>query len=109
MVLTEDKNGDVAMLQIYQQEDEETRPATDIANTGTMLLIKEPYYKVLENGEYGLRVDHLSDVVQLKRNDVRIPLGWQLPAIEVEQSTESLKLKGNLTMKEGRYWEAISM
>lgn len=109
MVLTEDKNDDVAMLQIFQQEDEKIRPATDIANTGVMLLIKEPYYKVFENGEYGLRVDHLSDIIQLKSNDARIPLGWQLPAIELEQSAESLKLKGNLAMQEGRFWDAITM
>jgi hypothetical protein len=41
------------MLQIYQQEDEKIRPATAIINTGTVLLVKEPYFKVMGDGEYG--------------------------------------------------------
>ncbi|KFZ18506.1 hypothetical protein V501_01174 [Pseudogymnoascus sp. VKM F-4519 (FW-2642)] len=109
MALVEDENEDVAMLQIYQQEDEEIRPAAEIANTGTVLLVKEPYYKVMGDGEYGLRVDHLSDVVQLKGNNARIPSEWQSRVIEVGQSVESLKQKGNLAMKEGRFWEAITI
>ena len=109
MVLVEDENEDVAMLQIYQQEDEDVRPAADIANTGTVLLVKEPYYKVMGDGEYGLRIDHLSDVVQLKGNNARIPLEWQSRVIEVGQSVESLKQKGNFAMKAGRFWEAITV
>lgn len=75
MVLVEDKNEDVAMLQMYQQEDAKIRPAAEIANTGTVLLVKKPYYKVMGDGEYGLRVDHLSDVVQLRaqcQNSIRM-------------------------------------
>ncbi|KFY96271.1 hypothetical protein V498_02775 [Pseudogymnoascus sp. VKM F-4517 (FW-2822)] len=47
MVLAEDKNDDVVSLQIYQQEDEETRSATEVANSGHVLLVKEPYYKIM--------------------------------------------------------------
>lgn len=110
MALAEDKNNDVVLLQIYQQENEETRPATDIANSGTVVLVKEPYYKIMSDGEYGLRVDHLSDIVQLKSNDDRIPSNWQPRVIEVEQSSaEALKLKGNLTMQKGKFWDSITM
>lgn len=109
MVLAEDKNNDVVSLQMYQQENEETRPATDIANRGTVLLVKEPYYKTMSDGEYGLRVDHLSDIVHLRSDDVRIPSDWQPRVIEVEQSAEALKLKGNLAMKEGKFWDSITM
>jgi hypothetical protein len=63
IMVLEDESGDVVMLQIYQQEDEKIRPATAIVKTGTVLLVKEPYFKVMGDGEYGLRVDHLSDVV----------------------------------------------
>ncbi|OBT82079.1 hypothetical protein VE02_09298 [Pseudogymnoascus sp. 03VT05] len=109
MVLAEDKNNDVVSLQMYQQENEEVRPATDIANLGIVLLVKEPYYKIMSDGEYGLRVDHLSDIVQLKGSDDRIPSDWQPRVIEVEQSAEELKLKGNLAMKEGNFWESIAI
>ncbi|KFZ20117.1 hypothetical protein V502_03347 [Pseudogymnoascus sp. VKM F-4520 (FW-2644)] len=109
MVLAEDKNNEVVSLQMYQQENEETRPATDIANRGIVLLVKEPYYKTMSDGEYGLRVDHLSGIVRLRSDDVRIPLDWQPRLIEVDQSAEALKLKGNLAMKEGKFWDSISI
>ncbi|KFY88611.1 hypothetical protein V500_06244 [Pseudogymnoascus sp. VKM F-4518 (FW-2643)] len=109
MVLAEDKNNEVVSLQMYQQENEETRPAIDIANRGIVLLVKEPYYKTMSDGEYGLRVDHLSDIVHLRSDDVRIPLDWQPRLIEVDQSAEALKLKGNLAMKEGKFWDSISI
>lgn len=109
MVLGEDQNGDVVSLQIYQQENEEIRPATDIATPGIVLLVKEPYYKIMSDGEYGLRVDHLSDIVQLRSNDSRIPPDWQPRLIEIDQSAESLKLKGNWAILHGKFWDSIAM
>ena len=108
MAVMEDVNGDVVMLQLYQQEDEGNRAAADIVNVGTILLVKEPYFKVMGDGEYGLRVDHLSDVTYLKRDDARIPKAWQPRLIEIERSAESLKIKGNSSMMESRYWDAIT-
>lgn len=108
MALMEDENGDAILLQLYQQEDEDTRAATDIVNIGTILLVKEPYFKVMGDGEYGLRVDHLSDIVHLKRDDDRIPKAWQSQMVKNDRSAESLKIKGNLSMKESKYWNAIT-
>ena len=104
----EDENGDAILLQLYQQEEEDTRAATDIVNIGTILIIKEPYFKVMGDGQYGLRVDHLSDVVHVKMNDDRIPKTWQPQTDKNERSAESLKIKGNLSMKQSRYWDAIT-
>ncbi|KFY04036.1 hypothetical protein O988_01041 [Pseudogymnoascus sp. VKM F-3808] len=109
MVLTEDQNRDVVSLQIYHQENEEVRPATDIANEGIVLLVKEPYYKIMSDGEYGLRVDHLFDIIKLRSNDTRIPLNWQPRIIEIGQSAESLKLKGNSAILNGRFWDSIAI
>lgn len=66
MAVMEDENGDVILLQLYQQEDERNRAAADIIKVCTILLVKEPYFKVMGDGEYGLRVDHLSDVILLE-------------------------------------------
>lgn len=107
MAIMEDENGDVMMLQLYQQEDESKRAAADVVNVGTILLVKEPYFKLMGDGEYGLRVDHLSDVVQIKKDDARIPKAWQPPNIPSADSAESLKAKGNLSMEKKRYWDAI--
>jgi hypothetical protein len=51
------------MLQLYQQEDENTRAASDNVDVSTLFLVKEPYFKVMGYCEYCLRVDHLSDVM----------------------------------------------
>ncbi len=98
MAIIEDENCDAIMLQLYQQEDKDTRAATDIVDVGTLLLVKEPYFKVTGDGEYGLRVDHLSDIVHLERDDARIPDVWQPGLVEIERSAESLKIKGNLAI-----------
>lgn len=108
MAIMEDENDDVMMLQLYQQEDEGKRAAADIVNVGTILLVKEPYFKVMGDGEYGLRVDHLSDVFHVEKNDARVPKAWQPRKIESVHSAESLKTKGNLSMEKKRYWDAIT-
>jgi len=107
MVLVEDDHADVVMLQLYHQEEEDTREATDIVNVGTILLVKEPFFKVMASGEYGLRVDHPSDVIHVDKNDPRTPAAWRPRVLEIELSAESLKLKGNSAMGEGKYWQAI--
>jgi hypothetical protein len=107
VVLVEDDRNDVVLLQLYQQEEEDTRAAVDIVNVGTILLVKEPYFKVMASGDYGLRVDHLSDVIHVDKDDDTIPAAWRPRVHEVELSAESLKLKGNSAMGEGKYWQAI--
>lgn len=108
MAVMEDENSDVMMVQLYQQEDEGNRAAVDIVNVGTILLIKEPYFKVMGDGEYGLRVDHLSDVIHIKEDDAGSPKAWQPRLVEIGNSVESLKAKGNLSMEKSRYWDAIA-
>jgi hypothetical protein len=107
MALMEDENSDVILLQLYQQQDENTRKAADVVDVGTVLLIKEPYFKIMADGEYGLREDHLSDVVRFSMDDAKIPQAWQPRLLEIEDSAESSKIKGNQAMGESRYWDAI--
>jgi hypothetical protein len=108
VILVEDHRADVVMLQLYYQEEEDSRETTDIVNVGTILLVKEPYFKVMASGDYGLRVDHLSDVIHVDQDDPRIPETWRPRVIEVELSADSLKMKGNSAMGEGKYWQAIT-
>ena len=108
MALMEDENRDVIMLQLYQQEDEDIREATNIVSVGTILLVKEPYFKVMVDGEYGLRVDHISDVIHVNEDDAKIPEALRPQLTEIERSAESLKIKGNMAMRESRYWDAIA-
>ncbi|KAK3369414.1 TPR domain protein [Lasiosphaeria ovina] len=103
MAIVEDEKGDVLMAQLYHQDDGRTE---DILAKGMVLIIKEPYFKLMSDGGYGLRVDHLSDVVFLAANDERIPGSWQEPP---RQSATALawKEKGNDHVKESSYRSAI--
>jgi hypothetical protein len=107
IVIVEDERGDVVPLQLYQQDEENTRKATDIVNVGTVLLVKEPFLKVMASGEYGLRVDHLSDVISLHEYDSMIPKAWRTQTTQL--SAASLKAEGNTAVGKGDYWQAIKM
>jgi len=69
--------------------------------------VKEPYFKVMNDGNYGLRVDHLSDVTWLSPDDERIPIGWRARISELEKTAETLKKEGNLALKAGKLNIAI--
>ena len=53
------------MLVVYQQEDTEYGLAEDVAQTGGVCIVKEPYIKTMSDGEYGVRVDHVTDILWL--------------------------------------------
>ncbi|KAF2758999.1 hypothetical protein EJ05DRAFT_328868 [Pseudovirgaria hyperparasitica] len=107
MAITEDEKDDVVLLMIYQQEDEEVRRATDFFGQGTVLIVKEPYFKATSDGRYGLRVDHLSDIVWTKHDDSMVPAKWRSRMLKVKASVQALKKKGNDAVAQKRYHEAI--
>ncbi|KAH8642619.1 hypothetical protein IG631_00082 [Alternaria alternata] len=107
LVLVEDEHGDVVILQLYQQEDEVSRPATSVVDEGTVIIVKEPFFKVTASGDYSLRVDHLSDIVFLNSDDTRIPQSWRPRLLEIGRSANTLKLKGNAHVGKGEHWQAI--
>ncbi|KAF1992805.1 hypothetical protein P154DRAFT_594844 [Amniculicola lignicola CBS 123094] len=105
--LVEDEDEGVATLQIYQQDEETVRKATQIVDVGTILLVKEPYFKTMANGEYGLRVDHLSDLVEVDEDAAIVPQTWRLRRSGKGISADSLKLEGNAAIGQGDCWLAI--
>ena len=106
--LMEDESGDSILLQLYQQAEENARKAVYTVNVGTILLVKDPYLMTRGDGEYVLRVDHVSDVIQVDEDDARIPKLWRSQRIEIGHSAETLRIKGNLAMSENRHWNAIT-
>jgi hypothetical protein len=60
-----DEREDAVMMQLYQQLEENIRPASSIVINGDVFLVKEPYFKVMGDGEYGLRIDHVSDLLHI--------------------------------------------
>lgn len=104
----EDEKRNVMMVQLFHQEDEIERAATDIIGECTILLIKEPYFKFMGDDDYCLWIDHVSDVIQIKGDDPRVPKAWNTKSIHNEDSAESLKAKGNLSMGQKKYLDAIT-
>ena len=107
LILVEDESEHVVVLQIYQQDDEAIRPANEIVNVGTVMILKEPFFKVMASGEYGLRVDHLSDIIDIDEHDPRRPKQWCPRVLDAERSVEGLKRIGNEAVNAGKYWTAI--
>jgi hypothetical protein len=107
VAVMEDEHGEAVTLQLFHQEEEEARKATDVMDVGTVMIVKEPFFKMMGDGTYGVRVDHLSDVVTLYGHDERIPGAWQPWLTELDISDDSFKIRGNEAMGKGRYRAAI--
>jgi len=107
MVIVEDEMKDAVMLQLYQQVDKMHRPATSILNQNDVCLVKEPYFKVMADGNYGLRVDHVSDLVKIEPRDQRVFLQWSSRALILDKTADDWKLEGNDAMRRQVYWMAI--
>jgi hypothetical protein len=108
MVMVEDEFDHAVMLQIYQQDNEETRAAKDILDAGTVMILKQPFFKVMASREYGLRVDHLSDIIGVDEYDPRRPTSWCPRVLDVELSAVVLKNRGNEAVGKGNYWRAVA-
>ncbi|KAH6855958.1 TPR domain protein [Chaetomium sp. MPI-CAGE-AT-0009] len=103
MAIVEDEKGDVLMVQLYHQGDD----AEDILFQGTVMILKEPYLKVMSDGNYGLRVDHLSDILFLSADDERVPSSWQRELGEHGGTAPAWKTKGNHHFNKLEYRTAI--
>jgi hypothetical protein len=61
--LVDDENGDAVLFSLYMQKPEVVRKAESILKRGSVVILKEPYFKVGVGGSYMLRVDHPSDII----------------------------------------------
>ena len=107
MVIVEDEKDDAIMLQLYQQDHNGHESGEESLETGQVCVIREPYFKIMTDGEYGLRVDHLSDVTWLSIDDPRIPTPWRMRTKTPEDSAHKLKELGNRSLKAGKLSAAV--
>ena len=107
LALMEDEKGDAALLDLHHQEEENVREATNILNVGSIVLVKEPYFRSLGDDCYTIRVDHLCDMIFATKNDTFIPLIWQPQCTENQRPASFWRESGNVAMREERYWDAI--
>ncbi|KAL2040023.1 hypothetical protein N7G274_007426 [Stereocaulon virgatum] len=109
MAVVGDEIGDGVRLQLYHQKDDEYRKGEEVVQVNKACIIKEPYFKVMGDGDYGLRVDHVSDIIWLPSDDDRLPLAWQPRITELEKDAEALENEGNGALKVGRLHQAIEI
>jgi hypothetical protein len=107
MVVVEDEKRDALVAQLYQQPDENVRPASSIITKGDVFLIKEPFFKIMGDGEYGLRIDHVSDLVRIDARHKLWSKQWIPDLFNLRRTADDWKQEGNVAMGRKQYWEAI--
>lgn len=105
MVVVEDEEGNVVLLQLYNQEKELS--VSEYLAGGRVMIVKEPYLKIMVDGNYGLRVDHLSDIMFLPKHDSLVPLSWRPRVMEEDAPADDWKVKGNDYFNKAGYLSAI--
>lgn len=107
MNIVEDEKDDVLMMHLYQQPDESVRPTSSIITLGDTFVIKEPFYKIMGDGEYGLRIDHVSDLVRIDPHHNLWPKVWTPRSYYFERTVDAWKQEGNAAMGKRCHWDAI--
>ncbi|OJJ42379.1 hypothetical protein ASPZODRAFT_125576 [Penicilliopsis zonata CBS 506.65] len=105
MAIAEDENSDVLMVQLYQQDRDLARDGR--LQEGTVMIVKEPYLKLMSDGDYGVRVDHLSDIHLLLGDDYRIPVSWRRRLLATDASADDWKIQGNDAFNDSCFHLAI--
>ena len=76
VTIMEDEKGDVITFQFYHLE-EGAYPTAGSIQEGSVCIVKEPWFVLSTDGACFVRVDHISDVIWLRKGDSRIPLAWK--------------------------------
>lgn len=105
MFLVEDEDDNVLILQLYNHNQELS--GAQMLKEGTILLVKEPYVKVMVDGEYGIRVDHPSDVSFVPQFDDLVPLSWRDRVSDADEDAFSWKMEGSEYFNQNDFRSAI--
>lgn len=106
MAIMEDEKGHGVPFQLYQQKANAYRTAKDVIQEGHICILKEPYFKVMNDGGYGLRVDHVGDILWLSVDDERVPPAWKPRISDLDIDAIELKDEGNRALEAGKPYEA---
>lgn len=104
--VVEDEVGDAVTLHLCQHN-EDIQPAIGVIPEGRVCIVKEPWYRFMADGSYGIQVDHVSDVMWLPKADGRMPLKWRPQSDNIAMTAAQMKNNGNDALKMGKLFEAI--
>ena len=106
--IVEDPNGNVEFVELYNQNP--SRSHEDIIPNDSIIILKEPYYKISVQGETSLSCDHPTDCIFLDANNPIVQdLNWKTgtPKIHKILTAAEYKTLGNDYFKQGKFYEAI--
>lgn len=102
--IVEDEEGSALTISLYYQGKD--RAVEGILPQTTVFIVKEPYLKVMADGNCGIRVDQVTDVFFLGVENPLMPAAWRQMSRNVRGTADSLKAKGNEHFHEGKYFAA---
>lgn len=103
--IVEDEFGDVDQIWLYSQ-DPSFEPS-EVLPLGQIIAIKQPYYRVDDDGGFSIRVDHLSDLVSVTNTDSIVPLALAPTILETSKTASEWKEEGNRAYSAKLYSTAI--
>jgi hypothetical protein len=106
MAIVEDEEKDAIPLRMLN---EKLRCQDGCVGKGQVLLVKEPYLTSMLDTEYGVRVDHVSDIMFIPLFDEMVPSAWRerLPEHETSQWMAGDWLSmGNDYLNRGNFYSA---
>lgn len=99
-LLRDEANATITVSHHY--EDAET------FTSGHIFIIKEPYFTITSDGDYSVRVDHITDLFQISDQDERVPLTLRRSAAISSLISADWKHEGDIEMGKGRFPDAVS-
>jgi hypothetical protein len=106
VALTENEQKGVVHVDLYNQEREELRKASDIVGRVKVILTKEPWFIILPEREYSIRVNHLSDVEFIEHHDNCVPTSWKPKPVGLDTAVD-VKARGHATVGRKDHRKAI--
>ena len=106
LTVVEDEKDEVVWMQIYQQEHEEVRSAREIISPDSVIIVKEPYFKITSDC-YALRADHVSDLIWLTEDDDLVPECWRPRIMEIGQTAIDWKQGGDADLNAEKLHDAV--
>lgn len=107
MAAVEDEMGDATLLQLYQQSPENDTPTADTVAVGDVFVVMEPYFKIMSDGGYGIRVDHINDIQKVNTEHRLFPIEWQPRIVDLDATADDWKQAGNVAIGLNKYQEAL--
>lgn len=86
-IIVDEREGPV-MLQAYQQDDKNVRPATSVIKQNNAFLVKEPYFKVIVDGDYRLHIYNVSNLVCIETHDERLRKKWSPRVFDTSKTAD---------------------